>query len=479
MLPRLWRDASQQVHAQEGRCSAEIATREVLLLLLRLLGPTVEPRTDPLAQARTANLAELLGTIPLRILLCVGWPLFAMLSTVRLTSWRSHRLYPGGQVQASDIEKVVRLSWEVTREAKLEPWTDSKAWADTGLLGFQGRSEESRRALWARVASLGREAALCQRVASWLLEAPKETPPVVYMTMFWGSMGDDTWISKFLHRAMAVGITRFVFMTSELGLLADCEHVSTHWQALGDSYRRLLCVRSFQPFARPYDVNNYAKFVLLPLLLSLGVHYAWLDADIYLARDPTQSLLRQVAEGVDVLTTDHFDETCLNHGVIFVRVSDRSLLWSMRYIRWLHEYPFGHDQNGWDAFLAHSIHNEPMVPTEPNVTLSVLDTAFEFLTLTGWAGEEVDLQRVQLLHMTRTTPIGVREKRERLMGLFQATLPEAGARSVPLEVEQRALLEQLMPLRRPKVVDKNSCYEGIHPAVEPAVFDQTYWQLFE
>ena len=25
------------------------------------------------------------------------------------------------------------------------------------------------------------------------------------------------------------------------------------------------------------------------------------------------------------------------------------------HIRWMHWYPFGHDQNGWDAFLRHSI----------------------------------------------------------------------------------------------------------------------------
>ena len=34
--------------------------------------------------------------------------------------------------------------------------------------------------------------------------------------------------------------------------------------------------------------------------------------------------------------------------VIFVKASDRTLHWILRYIRWMHVNPFGHDQNGWD-----------------------------------------------------------------------------------------------------------------------------------
>ena len=99
--------------------------------------------------------------------------------------------------------------------------------------------------------------------------------------------------------------------------------------------------------------------------------------------------------------------------IALAEASDRTLRWVLSYIRWMHVYPFGHDQNGWDAFLGHSIQFEPFVawlqqlhhlrirmafaplaaplganevPTSHDISLRVLDTGKEFLTLTGWAG---------------------------------------------------------------------------------------------
>merc|ERR1719188_2392620 len=112
-------------------------------------------------------------------------------------------------------------------------------------------------------------------------------------------------------------------------------------------------------------MNNYSKFFLLPLFLALGVDVAWLDLDIFVIRNPTWRFMKIAYESdFDVLTTDHWGANCLNHGVFFVTASDRTLLWSLRYIRWLHENPFGHDQNGWDAFVRHSILAEPLVPDD-------------------------------------------------------------------------------------------------------------------
>lgn len=97
--------------------------------------------------------------------------------------------------------------------------------------------------------------------------------------------------------------------------------------------------------------------------------------------------------------------------MIYVKPTQNTLHWVLRYIRWMHVNPFGHDQNGWDALLGHSIQNEPLAPSRrfrgdarhlwlrpPNVSFQVLDTSEEFLTLTGWAGAE--LSKVQLLHLS-------------------------------------------------------------------------------
>ena len=153
------------------------------------------------------------------------------------------------------------------------------------------------------------------------------------MTMFFGDLGNSSWVSRFLDRALVVGLPRIIFASPDPAYLHDCclaacigmglcfgsqtrsqtrrsccviagADVAQIWRARGDAYNRLLCFRSFSTVARPYDINNYAlglsltsdrligsaryktpegcqfisaeaKFVLLPLLLALGMSYAW------------------------------------------------------------------------------------------------------------------------------------------------------------------------------------------------------------
>ena len=89
----------------------------MLLLYLRLLGPTV-PR-DPLMRPWMAqlSLSQVLGR---------GWPLLAMLSATRLTTWRSHELPPGAdhlppalryplaQVEVPDVVRVLSMAGGAT-----------------------------------------------------------------------------------------------------------------------------------------------------------------------------------------------------------------------------------------------------------------------------------------------------------------------------------------------------------------------------
>jgi len=463
-LPKLRSSRQEAWIGQQDPCTTEVATKEVLLLFLRLLGPTVHPGTDPLHPARTASLAKILAAVRLQRLLDKGWPLLAMLAASGLTTWRSHGLYPSAQVKVSDVAAVVSTA------AAQDPGA-------TDVLEAIATQSSLQRNLWQKTSS-SEVSPILRQMANWLLEAPEDVPQVVFMTMFFGDLGNSTWVARFLDRALVVGLPRLIFVSPDQEYLDDCADVAQVWKDRGDAYSRLLCFRSLSTVVRPYDINNYAKFVLLPLLLALGMSYAWLDVDIFVAQNPTQRLV-DLGQEADVLTTDHFDETCLNHGVIYVKASDRTLMWVLSYIRWMHVYPFGHDQNGWDAFLGHSIKFEPLVPPNPNITLRVLDTGKEFLTLTGWAGEHADLPVALLLHLTRTTPIGVMEKRTRFFELMDSTLASLGSSVDDRHRDLEVLRRTLTPLRAAQPSPKRSCYEGVHVAVEQAVDDGSYWHLFE
>merc|ERR1719296_276285 len=246
----------------------------------------------------------------------------------------------------------------------------------------------------------------------------------------------------------------------------------------------LLCVRSLRPVTRPYDFNNYAKFFMMPLLLALGVDVAWIDLDVWLVRDPVPHLLHLASgvdggEGTDILVTDHFEFKTLNHGVFFVKASDRTLLWVVSYLRWLHMNPFTHDQNGWDAFLGHSIKFEAMAPTEIAVSHRVLDTAFEYITHTGWSGTPADIPRVELIHFTGKG-MEMRYKIRRLVRLFNATARLPG-RSTALyrRRDEAALRHVLLKIQAPKPATKEYFYEDVHWAgLEESIGDGSYWRLF-
>jgi len=308
---------------------------------------------------------------------------------------------------------------------------------------------------------------------------------------------DGRWLPAFLHRAIDVGLPRVIFITTDVSELLKCETIAKE----RDAEASLLCVHVFTEFARAYDHNNKAKFYLFPILLSLGMDVAWLDLDVFVIRDPTSQLLAQAygtqpnsgvrpldrqpqSQGpLDVVVTDHFDMYCLNHGVFMVRASDRSLLWLLEYIRWMHWYPFGHDQNGWDAFLGHSI-VEPQVPpglrTDPwrNASYGVLDTHTEYLTLTGWAGADARERRLALLiHFTTTKGISMAGKIGGLLRLFNATARRGGEAAPDARRVQMAVWKALQSMKVAMPRAKGPCYQGIHMALQTALESQLYDRL--
>lgn len=471
-------------------CPDVAATQGALLLLLRILGPP--SKRDPLHGARLAELGATLARLSLADLL---WRLpsavFAGLATSNHMAWRSHRLYGGGaDVPIAELRSALRLGVECLQasEATGERPPELPGRYGSGLLESLHDDAAAQRRLWRRVEASAALGPLWRQLARWLRSGDAGPPAPVFFCMGFGSMTHEAkWqaMRNFFRRALDVGLKRLVFVTPERARLLECEAHRRAWGAEA----RLLCVRTLSHFSRIYDANNKAKFFLFPIVLALGLDVAWLDLDIFLFQDPTPRLLEQAYTSTpwprDVLVTDHFDEYCLNHGVFIVRASDRSLLWLLEYIKWLHWYPYGHDQNGWDAFLGHSI-VEPQLPenlrTDPsiNVSYGLLSTEWEYLTLSGWAGQGVPAEarrNALLLHFTSTSGITGRHKMLQLGRLFNAT---GGLRDDEVKVSRRLDMARWKVLRQlemglPRM--KRPCFEGIHIAVGPLMQSGMYDEL--
>ncbi|CAE7204044.1 unnamed protein product [Symbiodinium natans] len=299
---------------------------------------------------------------------------------------------------------------------------------------------------------------------------------------------DARWVPYFLHRALDLRIPRLVFATPAAQWMALCEDVRQTRQRLSD----LLCLWFSSPAARPLDVHDKAKFYLLPIFLSLGLDVISLDLDVFMFQDPTARILETVyskALPLDVAATDHFDGTCLNAGVLFVRASDQALLWVLHFIEWLHKYPYGHFQNGLDAFLGHSIlepqlPDSSVLPTAARVSYAVLGTDLEYVTLAGWGGS-LEKQRHQalLLHFTPAISAALGsglahgEKQVLLLHLFNATARRPGEKEPDARRQQMAKWKVLHRLHTNVPRWRTPCYVGIHPTVTHLVESGLYEEL--
>merc|ERR1719253_1358557 len=92
-------------------------------------------------------------------------------------------------------------------------------------------------------------------------------------------------------RCKMVGLQRFIMLSGDLPQI--CLKNREAWKLSPRGPSGLLCIRSTSLLHAtdgnfgPQDIITQTKVEFLPYLLSLGVRMVWLDADIYLLKDPS------------------------------------------------------------------------------------------------------------------------------------------------------------------------------------------------
>lgn len=468
----------------QSLCSPATSTQGALLLLFRLLGPPVA--RDPLNGPRLSELTKVVASQSFQDLTSKTPAAFAaILAVSRHLAWRSHHLF--FDVPRWEIAKVLHLGFK-----HASPQACAR---DCGILqAFQKQAGLSV-PFWKSVASTKGLQALWGQISRWLLlAAPRcqgcnqyaPTNPPVYMV---SAAAEQRWVGPFLQRALDVRLPRILFVTPRRRWLLSCEDLRGKRQA----HAVLLCVRFVSHVLRPSDGSDKAKFHLFPVLLALGLDVVSLDLDIFLFKDPTSRLLEATygsgehESPLDVMAADHFGGTCVNTGVLIVRACDRSLLWILRFIEWLHIYPYGHCQNGWDAFLTHSI-VEPQIPqnlrgsVDTNVSYGILSTEIEYVTMTGWAGAlHTQRDKALLLHFAssgHTTGFTHREMKSQLLSLFNSTARRPGEKEPSVFRLQMATWKALRRLHTNPPRWKTRCYLGVHPRIGELAQTGLYKELF-
>ncbi|CAD7930949.1 unnamed protein product [Amoebophrya sp. A25] len=61
----------------------------------------------------------------------------------------------------------------------------------------------------------------------------------------------------------------------------------------------------------------------------------------------------------DFVISEHWESASVNNGFFLVRSSRKSITTMLHYLRWMHHLPFGHDQNGFDAWVCYVEKDEP------------------------------------------------------------------------------------------------------------------------
>ena len=226
--------------------------------------------------------------------------------------------------------------------------------------------------------------------------------PVTYLSMVGGSFAN--YMRPFLEqffRATASHNENFSAPGRPIVLLSldEVSHNACEAVRLGlldSDAARVLCL----PSADTGDLT-FTKYRWVPVLLSAQFDVMWLDFDVFLVRDPVERIAELEAEApdpgrgredepepYDLYVTEHLDGRCLNAGIFFVRWSSATLQFFLEFVKWLGYHVFADNQNGFDAFLGHSITESFVPPTLPRLRYTTLDVAREFLTLEGWGADD-------------------------------------------------------------------------------------------
>eukprot|EP00397_Hematodinium_sp_SG-2012_P029162 GEMP01030783.1.p1 GENE.GEMP01030783.1~~GEMP01030783.1.p1 ORF type:complete len:581 (+),score=128.34 GEMP01030783.1:153-1895(+) len=261
------------------------------------------------------------------------------------------------------------------------------------------------------------------------IRAYAKARPHVYLTAIGGELMSP-YLPAFMRQARKVGIRHFIYNCLDGECMKLCQQEREEELCVDGGLGHVV----------------FQKHQLIPELLDAGAGVFWIDFDVYLYKDPINLI---PDDDTDMFVTEHWNAKCLNNGIFYVRSNERTTAWFLEFLRWQYEFVFGDNQNGFDAFLAHSA-RESFMPELPKVTYKLLDVENQVISAEGWYG---DYDNITLLHFWSSDYLmrdGTMEpkpdslKKSHLFRIFFNGT----------DVERREVIDIL---RYPRPTDRNAC----------------------
>ena len=220
---------------------------------------------------------------------------------------------------------------------------------------------------------------------------------LVYVTMVFGDQYNQ-FIPRFVQRLLTLGLKNFVLFCLDEPAMALCEA-----NAPGR------CI--------PGTPGILNKFTLPLIFLDLGVDVFWLDFDVFLMKDPTPVIIREIERLplAELFVSGSFADDCICSGLVFFKATDTVATWLRVLLGWMYENVYTHDQKTFSAFLGIDLENKTTPETVSRERLfsrymnltqppwGLLDPVTEFvsarvLNTTGWTGNVEDIVIFHFLH---------------------------------------------------------------------------------